>query len=345
MQDASSSPRAPATVSVVIPTCGNTVDLGRALRSVFATGYEPLEVVVVENRPPDLAAKRLVEEYSSHPVLYAEERRRGASWARNTGLTLSRGEIVAFIDDDVVVEPGWIENAVSAFAEDGGIACVAGRILPLSTEGEIRRRFDEFSAFDKGEQQRLFRLPESRIEEPLFPYTAGHVGSGANILIRREAALAVRGFDPALGTPTVGGEDLDLFIRLVRAGKTILYDPSVIVLHDHPDSLTDLRRHAYRYGKGLTALLSKHFLRGPERLHLLRAIPAGIGYLLDPNSRKNRQKSSNYPKSLDLLEYLGMLLGPFAYAASLAQFARVRRSGRGHPVELQVRPGSARTRR
>src|SRR5438094_10646970 len=87
-----------ATVSVVIPTCGNVVELERALGSIFATQYEPLEVVVVENRPPAPATRRLVEQrFSSYNVRYAEERRRGASWARNTGLAISEGEIVSFV--------------------------------------------------------------------------------------------------------------------------------------------------------------------------------------------------------------------------------------------------------
>jgi cellulose synthase/poly-beta-1,6-N-acetylglucosamine synthase-like glycosyltransferase len=265
---------------------------------------------------------------SSHQVRYEEERRRGASWARNTGLAVSEGDIVAFTDDDVVVDQGWIHSAVNVFEQSSEVACVTGRILPLSVDTEPRKLFDDFSVLDKGSERRVFRLPETRIEEPLFPYVAGHVGSGANILVRREIALGIGGFDPVLGTPTVGGEDLDLFIRLVREGFTIVYAPEVIVQHDHPDSLKDLRRHAYRYGMGLTAMLSKHLIRGPERLQLLSTIPAGVGYLLDPNSRKNSQKSTNYPRSLDLLEYMGMLLGPVAYAASFAEFSRVRRGRR-----------------
>jgi cellulose synthase/poly-beta-1,6-N-acetylglucosamine synthase-like glycosyltransferase len=257
-------------------------------------------------------------------IRYVEEPRRGASWARNTGLEITEGDIVAFIDDDVVVDQGWIRSALKVFEHASDVACVTGRILPLSLNTGARKLFNEFSVFDKGPEQRVFRLPETRAEEPLFPYAAGHVGSGANIIMRREVALSIGGFDPVLGTPTVGGEDLDLFIRLVRSGFTIVYDPAVIVLHDHPDSLRDLRRHAYRYGMGLTAMLSKHLVRGPERLQLLRAIPPGVRYLLDPNSRKNSQKSSGYPRSLDMLEYLGMLLGPVAYAASLAEFTRGR---------------------
>jgi cellulose synthase/poly-beta-1,6-N-acetylglucosamine synthase-like glycosyltransferase len=258
------------------------------------------------------------QRFRGNPVRYVEEARRGASWARNTGLAQTEGDIVAFTDDDVVVDENWIHSALRAFEHASDVACVTGRILPLSLDTPWQLLFDELSVFDKGPQRRVFRLPETRAVEPLFPYAAGHVGSGANIFMRREVAIGIGGFDPVLGTPTLGGEDLDLFVRLAKSGFTIVYDPTAIILHDHPDSLKDLRRHAYRYGLGLTALLSKHLVHGPGRLEMLQTFPAGVRYLLDPNSRKNSQKSSEYPRSLDVLEYLGMVLGPVAYAVSLA---------------------------
>jgi O-antigen biosynthesis protein len=307
-------------VSVVIPTCGRAAALERLLTSIVAMDYAPLEVVVVENRPPALGTRTVVEQrFASDGVRYVEEPRASASRARNTGLAQAEGEIIAFTDDDVVVDKNWVRTALAAFERTSGVGCVTGRILPLSLETAGHRLFDEFTVFDKGEEPREFRLPETQVVEPLFPYVAGHVGSGANIFVRREIALGIGGFDPVLGTPTLGGEDLDLFIRLVRDGITIAYDPDVIVFHDHPASIEQLRRHAYRYGMGLTAMLTKHLVHGPDRLELLRAIPRGVVYLLNPVSRKNVQKSSDFPRTLELLEYVGMLIGPVAYAVSLAE--------------------------
>jgi len=183
--------------------------------------------------------------------------------------------------------------------------------------------FDQFAAFDKGQVRRVFRLPESRATDPLFPWVAGHVGSGANIFVRRDVLLRMGGFDSILGagTPTMGGEDLDLFIRLAHGGDTIVYHPAVALRHDHPDCAEGLRRHAYHYGIGLTAMLAKQLLHGPGRLMLLRAIPAGVRYALDPSSRKNLMRPRDYPTNLKLLEHIGMLLGPAAYLFSLAKSA------------------------
>jgi O-antigen biosynthesis protein len=322
VDDAGSKRMKRPAVSVVIPTCKNAAALERSLASVLETRYEPLEVIVVENRPPALTTRSVAEKGASRtPVIYLEEGRPGASSARNTGLARASGEIVAFTDDDVVVDKQWIHSGVAAFGDGSDVACVTGRILPLSLDTPGKKLFDDFATLDKGSTPRIFRLPEAREVDALFPYTAGSLGSGANVFIRREVAVGIGGFDPILGTPHFGGEDLDFFIRVVQRGLTIAYDPTVIVFHDHPESLEQLRHHAFRYGIGLTAMLTKRLLHGPGRLQLLTAIPAGLRYLLDPNSRKNAQKSSLYPWKLDALEFFGMALGPFAYALSAAHSA------------------------
>ena len=317
-------------VTVVVPTCGDAASTERTVASILATGYEPIEVVIVENRPPQPATRQLaLERFDGQPVRYVEEPRRGASSARNAGLGVASGEIVAFADDDVVVDPAWIDLAVAAFARIDGAACVTGRIRPLALDTVPQKFFDELTVFDKGSQERVFLLPGSRVAEPLFPYAAGHVGSGGNMFIRRDIATALGGFDPLLGpgTPTVGGEDLDLFVRLANSRLPIVYDPAVLVWHDHPRDLAGLRLHALNYGIGLTAMLAKQFARGPGRLRLLQAIPAGIRYGLDPRSRKNSRKSVDYPRSLDVLERLGMFVGPVTYllSAGIAGWRRLRR--------------------
>lgn len=286
---------------------------------------------MVENRPPAPATRTLVEDrFAGQAVRYVEEPTPGLSRARNAGLAHADGDIVAFTDDDVVVDERWVHRAVAAFAQAGDVACVTGRILPLMLQTPAQRLFDQLAAFDKGVERRVFRLEETRAVEPLFPYVAGHVGSGANMFVQRDVALRMGGFDPMLGTgtPTLGGEDLDLFIRLAHDGVAIVYDPTVMILHDHPDSLAGIRRHAYSYGIGVTAMLAKQLIRGPQRRQMLQRIPAGVRYALSPNSRKNRQKSSEYPRTLDTLERLGMIVGPWTYLLSLAESVRRSRPGR-----------------
>jgi GT2 family glycosyltransferase len=318
--------RAPAraaalpAVSVVVATCANPRALERCVRSILACDYDEFELIVVENRPgaADTQAM-LASRFAGEPRLrYAEEPRRGASRARNAGLALAEGAIVAFTDDDVVVDRGWIRASVEALRRADDIACVTGLILPLELESESQVLLEQFAGFGKGFRAHTYRHPESRAEIPFFPYAPGAIGSGASTVIRADVARELGGFDTDLGpgTPTTGGEDLELYIRLLCAGHAVSYEPGAIVWHQHPDGDARLRRQVYRYGVGLGAVLAKQLILGPERRGLLRAVPAGIRYARDPKSRKNAGKPPDYPRRLTWLERLGMLVGPAAYVLS-----------------------------
>jgi GT2 family glycosyltransferase len=321
---ATAEPRPRArSISVVVTTCSNPAPLERCLRSVLACDYHDLEVIVVENRPGSGATRRLVSERFGRDmrVRYAEEHRRGLSFARNAGLTLAVGELVAFIDDDVVVDPAWLGRCAEAFNRAGDVACVTGLILPLELETHGQVLLEQFAGFAKGFAPRTYRLVEERAADPLFPYTPGVVGSGANTVLHAEVARELGGFDTTLGagTPAAGGEDLDMYLRVLREGYAVAYEPSALVRHEHPDGEASIRRQVHRYGVGLGALVTKQLIVGPGRLELLRAVPAGVRYARDPDSRKNAGKQAGYPRRLDWLERVGMAAGPVAYALSAAR--------------------------
>jgi GT2 family glycosyltransferase len=303
---------------VVVTTCRDPGAVRRCLRSLLAGDRLPTEVVVVENRPGGSPVPGMLAEEFGHraEVRYVEEPERGLSSARNAGLRRASADVVVFTDDDVVADRLWLHELCRALA-DPTADCATGMILPLSLDTPAQVTFEEFAGFGKGFDRRRHSLADPP-PDPLYPYTAGQIGSGANTAIRRDVALALGGFDPLLGagTPAYGGEDLDLFLRLLLAGRTILYEPGAVIFHDHPPGAASLRRHAVHYGLGLTAMLAKHVVHGPDRLGLARRVPAGIRYLRDPDSRKNAAKTADYPRALNHLERLGMALGPVAYARS-----------------------------
>jgi glycosyltransferase involved in cell wall biosynthesis len=322
------------SVSVVVPTCCNPEPLERCLRSILQCEYDDFEVIVVENRPGSSdTARMLVERFPGERRLrYVEEPRPSASLARNAGLASSEGEIVAFTDDDVVVDPLWLRASVGALLSGDGVACVTGLILPLELESESQLLLEQFASFGKGFQRKTYRLPDSLEENPLLPYTAGAPGSGASIVMLTEVARDLGGFDPALGpaTPAKGGEDLDLLVRVLRTGQGVSYEPRAIVWREHPEGSWLLRRQVYRYGVGLGAMLGKQLIAGPQRRDFLRAVPAGLRYLRNPGSRKKAGKPANYPRRLTWLKRLGMLVGPIAYLVS-AVIVRARRLRRRQP--------------
>ncbi len=328
------------SISVVVTTCGDHSTLVRCIYTILACDYKNVEVIIVDNRPMIGTVGAVIgEHFAADPrVRYVQEARPGLSYARNAGLELAKGEIVAFTDDDVVVDAGWLQAIALSFTP--GVSCVTGLIMPVAIDTPIQALFEQFAGFGKGFECRSFRYADIH-NDPLFPYAAGMFGSGANTALLRSVALGLGGFDVHLGAGTAacGGEDLDMYIRLLLAGEQIVYSPAALLFHQHPSDGKGLRRRVFSYGVGLTAMLTKQLLAGP-RLPLLRAAPAGVRYVLDSRSRKNASRDADYPLLLTILEWLGMLVGPFAYLLSVRQsrIAPRGRSGR----EPQFAPSAVR---
>ena len=314
------------SVSVVVNTCGRAEETVRAVRSVLACRPAPLEVIVVENRPLGSpvrgalarafgTAREHGTSSTGSQIRYVEEARVGLSAARNAGLAAARGEVVAFTDDDVVVQEGWLRWLAASFAAEPDAGCVTGLILPADLETRTQLRIEQFAGFGKGFERRVFRA--ERPTSPLFPFAAGEFGSGACTALRADAARALGGFDPALGAGTraCGGEDLDLFVRVLMAGYALVYEPAAMLWHEHPDGDGRLGREIFGYGVSLTAMLTKQALAGhaPE---MLRRVPAAVRFMRDPQSRKNIRKAPDYPRTYDWLELAGLAWGPLAYALS-----------------------------
>ncbi|MGO9956543.1 MAG: glycosyltransferase [Solirubrobacteraceae bacterium] len=324
--DGDAEDHARADTSVVITTCGNEPELlVRCINALLAQTVAPLEVIVVDNRPLKRSVGPVLEQ--SFPgealVRIVEEPTPGLSRARNAGLAVARGEYVGFLDDDVIADPRWLAAARARFADHDDVVCVTGLIVPSELETPAQELFEKFAGFGKGLQSRTFRLADPPADEPLFPYTPGRFGSGANAVFRADVLRAMDGFDVALGAGTraAGGEDVDMYLRVVSSGATLIYEPAAIVRHRHPPTFPEVRHRVFLYGVGLGAMLSKHMLAPEERPDMVRRVPRGLVYLFDPKSGKNRRKGAGFPRRLTLLELLGVLWGPWAYLRS-RQIAR-----------------------
>ncbi len=271
------------TTSVVLCTRDRADQLAGALRSLLALDHPDFEVVVVDNAPSDDSTRRLVTAPGTDPrVRYVLEPVPGLSSARNAGVRAARGEVVAFTDDDVVVDPGWLRAVASGFARGTDVVCVSGLVASGELRTPAQRWFDERVTWSRNIAPRVFRLATPPADRPLFPFSVGDYGTGANFAMRRDAVLALGGFDEALGVGTVtgGGEDIDMFSRVVLRGHALVVEPSALVWHRHRADVAALRTQAVGYGTGLGAWLTKTALR-PRTLGmaLVRA-PRAVRHLL-----------------------------------------------------------------
>jgi GT2 family glycosyltransferase len=295
--------------------------LVRTINTALAQDYPDFRVVVVDNRPATSGVpKLLAERFAGRPEIdYVSEPAPGLGRARNAGLAATRADIVAFTDDDVVLDPNWLGWLVAGFGASDRVACVTGLIVPLELEAPAQLLIDEFSGFSKGYDRVIWDADAHRLDHPLYPYTVGIFGSGASAAFRRTTLVAIDGFDQHLGigTHAVGGEDLDLFVRIVLGGQQIVYEPASLLRHAHRRDIRAFERQVRGYGTGLTAMLTKHVLSNRvTRWEVLGRIPVGIAYALNPRSPKNQRKPRGFSLRLSLLELAGMAYGPIGYLRS-----------------------------
>ncbi len=308
-------------VSVVVPTRDRTELLATLLPSLLALEYPHYEIIVVDNAPRTSATVDFIaEKYGNLPqVRYVREDRPGLSSARNCGLWHAQGEIVAFADDDTIVDRHWLTESAKGFTFGQNVACVTGSIYPRELETPAQILVEQWGGYNKGFSKLIFDLAEHRPDNRTYPYSAGTFGSGANLSLKTSMFRDMGGFDPALSTGTLayGGEELALFIQLITSGHQIVYEPGALLHHLHHREYDALKRQMYGYGVGLTACFMKSIIDDPKRIFDIGCkLPHGLLHILRPQSPKNRKKTSSYPAELTRLERKGMLYGPFAYLRS-----------------------------
>jgi GT2 family glycosyltransferase len=304
--------------SVIVATHERPDSLKLCLDALEALEYPAFELIVVDNAPQTEATARLVASArrSSDRIRYTREPLAGLAAAHNRGLAAASGEVVAFTDDDVVVDPLWLAELVAAFRTDETVACVTGLIAAAELDTQEQVWQEECWRFDKGFERRVFGLDSDPRGSPLHPYAAGGFGSGANMAFRTRVLRELGGFDPALGAggPALGGDDLAAFFEILAAGYRLVYEPAAVVYHRHRRDYAALRAQAYGYGVGLTAYLTRLLVERPQRLAgFARRAPRGLAHALDGRSPKNAGKRQAYPRELTWLERRGMVYGPFAY--------------------------------
>jgi len=344
----------PPLISVVVPTTfGREQELRGCLASLAALDYPRFEVLVVNNSASDLVPA-WVEDYPHVTVL--RERRLGVSAARNCGIRHAAGEIVAFTDDDVVVDPAWLTAFARRLAAHPEEAAVGGLMFPRELETGAQLSYEEYyGVFTPRMMQPLtHRLarPVSRVPfrrativevtdagdvvDSFSLYSPGGLGPGQSGAFRTDVLRAVGGFEERLGV--VAGEDVLLWARLAWRGYPIGFEPAALVSHTHRRDDQELRRQVSAYGVGFTATLLALVLEDPRHLGAIlatapRALPVlGRQFWTRLRSTQAPPEGSSAPASsvadLARLELLGMLRGPAVYVQSSLAARRRGSSGR-----------------
>jgi hypothetical protein len=341
------------SVTVVVPTTFDRVDLlRRCVASLVAQDYPVFDVVVVDNRPEDSPRRRALWSrlMVDGRVSVVAEPRPGSSAARNCGAGVARGEVVAFTDDDVEVESGWLRALGGRFAVEPWTDCVTGLVLPKELETPAQIWFERSgSNLDQHVDLVRFHIddaawrgrPLAGLRPARFQVTArsagepdetffvyrGMFGMGPNIAFRVEAFRAVGGFDNALGAgiPSGGGEELHLLSGLLFAGRTLTLDPAAYVFHTHRRGYDELLRQLRGYGCGYTAMLTALLRTDPRHTVGLCWYALQAARLM--LRRTAQRRDCVYPKELSRSELRGLLRGPWTYLVCRRLMRRWRPTG------------------
>jgi GT2 family glycosyltransferase len=313
-------------MTVVVATRNRPDTVARCVRSLLKSTHDRFTVLVVDNDPEDDRTENVVRDIDDARVEYVREADRGTSAGRNRGLVeaLARGaRFVAFTDDDVEVDPGWVGRMASALAEPD-VACVCGPVMAARLDSPAQRAADTALGWQKGFARRRFSLAEPPADSAVFPFSPGLFGVGANMAVDVAVATELGGFDPALGpgTRAKAGEDCEFMVRLVLAGHTLAYEPSAYVWHHHRSSAAALAGQLDGYALGLGGYLTKILLDPVGRAAALRRIPAAVAQLRSISERETPAGSGGGHHLRTLIS------GPPAY---LAARRAVRRAGGNVP--------------
>lgn len=254
-------------VSVVVCVYNGADTLDDCLISLDRLNYPSFEVIVVDDGSTDSTA----DIARAHPrVRLVQVPNGGLSAARNVGLSHAAGEIVAYVDADVRVEPEWLFFLVQPFLSPGVAGSGGPNVVP---------------ADDPWFAQCAARAPGSPTHVLLDDRIAEHV-PGCNMAIRRDVLLALDGFNPVF---TKAGDDVDLCWRLQARGWKIAFAPSALVWHHHRSTFKAFWRQQVGYGEGETWLKPLH----PEKFVGSRAIWHGHIYSSLPFVRSLRRPKIN----------------------------------------------------
>jgi GT2 family glycosyltransferase len=307
------------SVSVVVCTRNRAHVLPDCLYSLKRLEHGAIDFIIVDNAPLDDSTRDVVMEVASDDprFQYVREMMPGLSHARNRGLAQTKSEIIAYTDDDVRVDPLWVKGLLRGFGRRSDVGCVTGLVASASLELPAEQYFDGRVWWSSRCEARVYDAQCGPVGMALHPYAAGAFGTGANFAVRTALLREIGAFDESLGAGSLcdGGEDLDIFVRFIRAGYSISYEPAALVWHEHRADRDDLSRQMYAYGKSLSAYLFKYMSSRRTAFDMLRRMPQGLRHLGVLALRSRRVGSrTGLAYEPGIAEIRGLLAGPLAYA-------------------------------
>ena len=281
-------------LSIIICSYNRASYISDALDSLYTqtSGLDCFEAIIVDNNSTDNTAEVFTQWRTAQPqgaFTYLTESQQGASFARNTGAAMAKGDWLCFMDDDAVATPNYVENILKHIETKPEAVGFGGRIIPKYVPAE-----------PKWMSYYVSSLVGNFDYTPIAcAFAPGKYPLESNMIVKKDIYEQIDGFNTNLpgvvGTLRIGGEGKELFYKILSLGHTIYYDPAICVHHVvEVKKLTS--EYMYRVASGIgrgektrTLGISKgdYFLKLVEYVMKLgAAIILGIKYILQATPAK-----------------------------------------------------------
>lgn len=255
-------------ISVIVATLNRTHYLEKCIKAIFANTYDKFEIIIVDqgknNQTKELIDSRFL---NTGKIKYIHTNTIGLSHARNLGWKNSRGEIIAFIDDDAIPVIGWMEAYAKAFSDiKPDPAIVGGKIEP-DWEAPKPKWYPD---------KKKYLLGIYDIGDEIMPFPEPDLPVGANFAVLGSVLENFGGFDGRVGfnesrkKSMVAGEDSLIGMRVREAGYPIYYHPKAKVFHCISAKKMTRKYFVRRnYWEGVTYVMLKNCLDAMDHKWLL----------------------------------------------------------------------------
>jgi len=234
-------------ISVIVPGYNEEVTIAGCIQSLSSLDYPNYEVIIVDDGSTDKTLE-IARSLETEKIRVVHQQNRGKATALNTGIQLSKGEIVVTVDADTTIQRDALTKVANRFARNPRLGAVAGNIKVEQGPGLLNAL--QSTEYTVGIN--LIRKAESMLRSVM-------IVPGPIAAMRREAIQSV-----GLFSDDTFAEDFDATMKLSKAGYGVEYEENALAYTDVPKNVEDLMKQRRRWYRGMIQVLDKHkdmFLR------------------------------------------------------------------------------------
>jgi len=223
-------------ISIIISTRNRHNDILNCLNSILANNYKEFEIIVIDQGDTD-KTERIIKKINNPLIKYWRHGVKGLSKGRNFGIKSSSGEIIAFTDDDCLVDKNWLRDILFSFHKNKNIVGVFGKVLPYR---QYLNKSKICPCIFLNNKKRIIDDPDLHWE---------NIGFGNNMAFKRKIFNNLGGFSEWLGLGSIGNsaEDAEFALRALSKNYKILYNPKIKVWHNRWVKGRELKKQKLSY--------------------------------------------------------------------------------------------------